>query len=384
MPWPAWWGERDEAGTCYVPDTVLRQAAEGGQACRGWRWGAEWRTVELRRGRILKLARPWRAEGQWRQAMADAQRADLRPPSSAASAINALLVQQGVRSRCVATLRYWGPAEVPGGWEAIAVRGPVVGPLYWYDLRSAYVWAAGEALPRPGAIRRTDDWTAPRGLWVLRARWEGDPRPWAVIASRVWTWEERDRWGVDAPPVPWTGLTWSPADEVSIRPALDAIATAYPALWALGRRGFWGAWAARCGPEMIGFRSETRRALPNPYANPIWASLVTARVRLRCERHWRARAQAVQVYVDSLLTRQPLEDWGEPIGEQPGQWRALDRFDGAEIRAPGVWRGYRAHGAPVVRSAGTPRRTGGDGHAGGSHGEAEEDHQGATGGAGGV
>lgn len=370
MSWPAWWGRDEGLGTAYVPTADLLEAVRSGRAGRGWRWGGEWRTVEIGRGRVWKAARPWRSRDQWAPAMAEAQRAALSPPSSAPSALNAMLRRRGIVSRCVATLRYWGPTEVPGGWEATRHVGRVAGPLYWYDLNAAYAWAATLPLPAPGRVHRVDRWDVSRAVWRLAVPWPGDPRPYARIAARVWTWEERDAWGVEAPPVPYVGLAWSPGDELQLGEVLAAIAREAPALWALGRRGFWGAWASARGPEVVGLRSGTVRRLPNPYANPLWAALVTARVRLRLAQHWGRGAEAVHVYVDALVTRRPLEEF-EAVGPAPGQWRRLGEFRGIEVRAPGVWRALDLTGRPIVRRAGHC----GDpfaAHRGGDHGEAAE------------
>jgi hypothetical protein len=358
-----------------VSHDAIAEAVRAG-AIRAWRLGSTWRSCEVRRGRVLKPAEPWRSEWTWREALGEVSVAGLTPPSSPASALAALIARR-VPVRCVATLRYWGPRVVPGGWEAARWRGVLVGPIYLYDLRSAYAWAARTlGFPRPSTIQRVRDWTAPRGVWLVPP-WPGDPRPYRDMARGVWTWEERDAWGVDAPPGDWYGLVWAPADECSLAGVLEAIAAEAPTLWDLGRRGFWGSWAAPRGPVEV-TRTGHERALPNPWANPVWASLVTARVRLRMAKHWDRGADAVHVYVDALMTRHRLEEHGEVVGDAPGEWRHLATYDVVEIRAPGVWRGRDRAGRSLdVRRAGTPRThwaPEGIHEGGGDHGE-EVHHQ---------
>jgi hypothetical protein len=147
-------------------------------------------------------------------------------------------------------------------------------------------------------------------------------------------------------------------------------------LWDLGRRGFWGAWAAPRGPVEV-TRTGHERPLPNPWANPVWASLVTARVRVRMARHWNRGADAVHVYVDALMTRHRLDEYGEVVGDAPGEWRHLATYDVVEIRAPGVWRGRDRTGRSHVRRVGTPRtHWAPEGHTGGGdHGSEEVHHQ---------
>lgn len=352
MTWPAVWGPAT-VGTGYVPGEMLARAVADG-AGQAWRFLGEWRTVRVRRECLWKLARPWKSERHWAPAMAEARRLGLRPPSSAASAVLAWLRRSGVAQRAPATLRYWDRAEVPGGWEAVRHRGLVIGPIYWYDLRSAYAWAASRPLPQVRAIRRDDDWSASRGLWILRSPWSGDPRPYREMAWRVITWEERDWWSMRRPDVPVIGLTWPDQSECSLADRFAALAAEAPAMWDLGRRGFWGGWASRWGPEQVSLRSGESRKLVNPYANPVWAALVTARVRLRCAEHWDA---CVQVYVDAIWCRREL-----PTGEAPGDWRLLGVFRELRIRAPGVWQGVDLTGGSHRRHIGMPR--------GGRHGEA--------------
>ena len=205
--------------------------------------------------------------------------------------------------------------QVPGGWEMAITHGDIRQPLYQYDIRSAYLWSLAQNLPSPNSFVTVKRVSGP-GLYLVEspAR-EGAPYPWHVPGIFPATLEEIEtlnlpyksvRWGTAYDPDTWRTSQW--VDSIQGWSCWKAVA-----------RAFWGRWATSgrtCQHTYApdgGIRSETDIA--DPCSNPVWASIITSRIRLRLwEIVWRQPVH--RVYLDSVLTTEPLEESAEI-----GGWR---------------------------------------------------------------
>lgn len=101
-------------------------------------------------------------------------------------------------------------------------------------------------------------------------------------------------------------------------------------------RAFWGRWNGGEDLTQHGWADGHKvRCMPNTLHNPVWAHLITSRVKLRLLEAIK-QVGAVHVQVDAVLCRDPL-----PASTETGGWKLVQEFDsGLWIHRTGAW-GYR-------------------------------------------
>src|SRR5690606_35540687 len=98
-------------------------------------------------------------------------------------------------------------------------------------------------------------------------------------------------------------------------------------------RTFWGRWGSAHGPRQQTFdrhgQLRTDRTLPPIWRLPVWAALITSRLRLRL---WREvnNGGCHLVMTDSLVTSREL-----PVSAELGGWREVAYFSHGGIVYPG-------------------------------------------------
>ena len=231
-----------------------------------------------------------------------------------------------------------------GGWQQALRRGDIPGPLYKYDLRSAYLWALTPGLPDPRTFRRTRCLASTPALFRVRlARPEPSaPFPYNTFTDVNATGEEIGAYGLDVADV-LAGVAWRrdcrDADVDRIYQQVTA-----PSFWKRTARSYWGLWAQTrdVGCHVASGKSW---ALPPVTANYVWAHMIVSRVRRRVADAVTSRA--AHVFVDSIITPDVL-----PVGPNVGEWRVDATYAGGlHVRGTG-W--YAEPGRPWEKAAGVP------------------------------
>ena len=94
--------------------------------------------------------------------------------------------------------------------------------------------------------------------------------------------------------------------------------------WKAVGRSFWGRWASGGNVECITYddRDEPRtsRLLNDPTRNPVWAAIITSRIRMRLwEIAW--EMPIARVFVDSVVIKKPIEE-----SDAIGGWKLVEYF----------------------------------------------------------
>ena len=217
---------------------------------------------------------------------------------------------------CQAHVKKLFPA-VPGGWEMVIVPGPTTQPLFQYALRSASLWSLSQSLPSPHSFTTVRRVRGP-GLYLVSSPANPVlPYPWSATGQFPATEDEISRFnlpwrqvsrGIAFEPGTWTCGPW----ETSIREW---------SCWKAVARAFWGRWASHGRTKQTTYTRDgkvsTESEVRDPTGNPIWAALITSRIRLKLwDVCWRQPVQ--RVYVDSVVTTAPLEE-----GDKIGDWREV-------------------------------------------------------------
>ncbi len=222
-----------------------------------------------------------------------------------------------------------------GGWIEVMQPGRVHGPIYHYDVNSAYLWAGGAGLPKTIHPYDPSDPHYMVLAWITKA---GEELPGMMERQRrqlkpvLLTSEDVDHYSLEIDV--YRGVSWREQD---FKPdyVLEELAGEIP-FWLLKRctQSYWGLWAARkpiVVEKLHGGEVEKTWTLKNRFQHLVWAQIIISRiVRLV---HSEARRDARLVYVDSILT-------GEEVAtsERIGGWRLEEEFPkGVLIQAPGVW-----------------------------------------------
>ena len=337
--WPAHL-EDDRPGTVYVHGSKLAEfitaANGGGQA---WRFRGQWSSFMPRRGQLYKSYRGLYAQTpdpqDFAAVMHSAQAAGCKPPASFADIFKQAVYQAPPAPRgALAFFR----GRTFGGWEE-AWTERAEGPIYWYDIRSAYRWAACQGLPDPRTLviltPRADD---PLAVWM--AELDAGTLPYAPAAGTHYITEaERAAFGIGRDKLR-HGLGARRA--VDLRPVFARVDRAFPHCAKRISRAFWGVWNSSAPSERVSWRTGERvSTLRNKSYNPTWALWITARVKLRLAEI----PGKLHAFVDSVLTRAPL-----PTGDDVGAWRMVEPepLPSVWIR----WPGYFGSGPRVIKHAG--------------------------------
>lgn len=254
-----------------------------------------------------------------------------------------------------------------GGQTQTFYRGRFEGPVYHYDICSAYPWATSQL---PSLI----------GEWRETSEYEEHER-WALYQieydfSSVW---EQTRYG----PLPWRckdqhiyypktgrGIFWSPEVEIVRRlwpqcirivrgrvysPSDDV----QPFSWVPGlfdkRNALKKAGDPRNIPLKLGLNSlygktaqgeggkdSKGRAIPPAYQSYMWAGLITSQTRARViEANGLNPLKVLGAATDGVFSREPLNLPNR--GKGLGQWDEEDTLEWFELYGNGIYRGLETH-----------------------------------------
>jgi hypothetical protein len=217
-----------------------------------------------------------------------------------------------------------------GGWERALFKGEYRGPVYQYDINSAYRWAGQIGLPDPTRFERSIHFNDPLGIYICVLGENSIPyAPQAGI--HCVTSEERDVFDVRPKKILFG---------VRCNGETFAVAEAFQELekkWSKERvksmsRAYWGKFNSILGPKQVSWkRGLSEHTQSNFFFNPVWSAFITSRVKLRLCLY---RSIALHVYVDSILTTRPI-----PEGEDIGSFRLLDSdTDGCYIKGDTQWK----------------------------------------------
>ncbi len=327
MSWPAYIDtpEENQPGTLYVARGRVSQYFERhGYSGQAWRVGNEYTTYCPNRSRTYKSTARLRFKSleDFHDLMERCQRLTLRPPISYAD-----LFFQQQRLPCFPRYTWTGPFRrfTFGGWEQAFFKGEYRGPVYQYDLNSAYRWAGQVGLPDVRSLERTHSFSDPIGMYMVVLK--ENSLPYATRAGiHCVTSEERDVF--DLRPEKFILGIRASRETHAIAEAFSELEKVWPQKYIKPMaRAYWGKFNTRLGPKQISWkRGQSEYQQSNFFFNPIWSAFITSRVKMRlCL--W--RSVALHVYVDSILTTKPI-----PESEDMGGFRLLDSdTDGCYIHS---------------------------------------------------
>lgn len=212
----------------------------------------------------------------------------------------------------------------PGAWiEVLTPRSrPVVRDrLRLYDLRSAYLWALMQGLPDPATFHRVKRFAGPGVYWVESPNAPGLPYPWHHGGLYPASDDEIETLALHAG-VTDAGVAFTPGTLDTRGLVADIRGWT---CWKAVARSYWGRWgtAAQTVAETMDPATgamRTTRALRDPFRAPLWAVLITSRVRMRLYRA-AMMVPTLRVHTDSVLTPGELD-----TGEGVGDWVLRDEF----------------------------------------------------------
>lgn len=225
--------------------------------------------------------------------------------------------------------------SVPGGWNAAPLERRVRSPLWKYDIRSAYLWALTAGLPHPSTFRTVRRVAGPGLYWVPSPCHPMLPHPWNKPGMFPATEDELLALPIDFRAVAY-GVRFEPASMATQQWVDDIQAWS---CWKAVGRSYWGRWVATSSATEERFNRDgaqtSARDLPDNRRNPIWAAIITSRLRLRLWQLWdEGNRRVYRVYTDSIVTDREVE-----TGEGVGAWKLEEHYP---------------HGAIVERHAVTP------------------------------
>lgn len=254
----------------------------------------------------------------------------LKPPGSWGSIFSELY--KVPRPLCSATC---GFSRVEGGYIEALETGKILGPLYEYDIQSAYAWAAYQGLPDPKTYRPGQA-SAPGSMFVAVDEKE---------RFRVISTEEIEQDGGRLGDIRWA-VSWDKV--LDLRPSLERIIETWPRwCWKPILRSFWGSWISTrkvCIQHLKAREVVKEWELPPRCYNPIWAHLIVSRVKRRVLQAL-AEYAGVHACVDSVIVRREM-----PTGDKIGDWRLKAVYThGLVIEKTNV---IRSHTGEYVKHAG--------------------------------
>lgn len=255
------------------------------------------------------------------------------PTSPAAffrSKLDSMKRNKEVRYRTCATANHMISAGFYGGWIETIQRGKVKGPLWHYDVNSAYLWAASEGLPSKLHVYRKGDphWM---GVCQIYASKEDLPDTLERGDVRILTDEDVLHYGIDYKLL--RGVSWTKND---FHPDQILCELADLPFWLFKKitQSFWGVWAARKPVQARQYKAGDLVKtwnINNRHQHLVWAQLIISRVTRLV--HQEARTGGKLIYVDSVLLDRPMQ-----TSDAIGGWKLVEEFPkGVFIRAPGVW-----------------------------------------------
>jgi len=230
-----------------------------------------------------------------------------------------------------------------GAWQEAKQVGVTSGPLYKYDMNTAYLWSGSQGLPNPATFRFTDK-VEDSAMFLARIDPNVDaPFPFnkekVVICER----EDVELYNLKVRRV-FAGVKWSQSiDGDEILRVVDR--------FSFGKKigqAYWGRWASNTPIQCTTLKGgEIRRRweLGNPMLNFVWAQIIINRVKRRLYEY---EPCPLHVFVDSMITRHQIA-----TSSERGGWKLVKEYpNGIHITAPGV---YGEPGCKLEKQAGVRR-----------------------------
>lgn len=328
-----------ESGYCATPDFPQRGLA------RRWRYRAAIRSGQWpgRSGGIVKISDAFEDHppgGPLEGLLDEARSNGIEKPSGYADLFHKRWHAPPIRRAYQKMFR----GAVRGGWVELlaspaSVRNRAVwvdGPVWHYDLRSAYLSAVADGLPDPRTFRVVERYSGPGVYWCQSPAVPHWPYPWNRPGVFAASWEEIEGMhGTSA--VIGKGVAFQPgtyADGYRIVAEVQRWSC-----WKQVARSFWGRWAAAGGPTCETLTPDgdirTSRELPPLFSCPTWAAIITSRVRNRMRQVYDTPAKTgrlLLVLTDAVVVTFPLE-----TGDNIGDWREVAHFPrGAHVSLTGA------------------------------------------------
>lgn len=327
--WPVSCDETLNHGTMYVSEgRLLNEMVRWHYAGQGFRFRKHWTCYQPTRDltyRNANLLKPENETDFW-HIMGSFAAAGMKPPSSFADAFRNLYRSPRPILSITAPFR----TLVYGAWEEAFIKTPgtYYGKVYWYDLNSAYRWAACCGLPDPESAYPIERLTDSRiAIYLVEGPKYALPY-WYRDGIHTLTSEELPLIANHRSIRVIRGVGYDKLIDLSS--IFADIDVKFPYCHKRIARAFWGQWNSRRGPTRVTWKSGLKEnTLPNPLHHPIWAAFITSRIKLRFLPY---RQSILHVFVDAMLTTHPVE-----TGVEPGAWRELGTFGSIWIRWPGYW-----------------------------------------------
>lgn len=218
--------------------------------------------------------------------------------------------------------------RVPGGWQQVREAGTSGSrrissrePLRLYDIRSAYLSALKLPLPSMETFLPVRRVSGPGLYWCPSPALPSLPYPWNAPGVHPATEDELLALPLDFRAIQ-RGIAFIP-DGVATGAMMDDIQAW--SCWKSVARSFWGRWAS--APGLLRQQTFTKAGdlntendLGNPAFNPVWAAIITSRLRLRL---WEIvdKIPVLRVYTDSIVTTAEIEE-----GPGVGDWSLKDTY----------------------------------------------------------
>lgn len=340
--WPVGYLEPCGDGTLYVRASqmagIMKRHNFTGQA---WQYKSMWKTYRPGGSVMYKSiegVNPIDEQDFW-HIMGSNYRAGLSPPSSFSSIFHKICPLPWPRQSMVAPFRVFSA----GAWaEALECR-TFKEKMYHYDLNSAYRWAACQRLPLMKSGKRIFDIEAPDSVFMVECR-PGEAPPW--FKEEIGLMSSEEIAALKVRPRLLFGIQFR--DWFDLTSTFTKIEECFPWCYKRISRAFWGRWNGGEDLTQHGWAGGHKvRHMPNPLHNPLWAHLITSRVKLRLLEAVK-HVGAVHVQVDAVLCRDPL-----PVSSEPGGWKLVQEFaSGLWIQRTGAW----GFGNLVVKRMGANQR----------------------------
>lgn len=304
-----------------------------GDVVRRWTYRNMVRSVQMRSGAIVKIREPFdkhNDDAALSALVTESVNGGVPHPSSYASLFHRHFFAPKTRK----SFQHLFAGEIVGGWhQQIIGDSQVVDRALWkYDINSAYLWSAMEGLPHPETMAIVKRYSGPGVYWVQSPGRRDLPHPWHRIGmAHPATSDEIELFGLRSF-VFGHGIAFQP-NTFDVSPIRDAVMR-----WSASKavaRAFWGRWASSAGPRQQTFdrhgQVRSDRTLPTLWRLPVWAALITSRLRLRL---WRESLNGGchLVLTDALVSSRELR-----TSADLGGWREVAYYShGGIIRPQGV------------------------------------------------
>lgn len=215
-----------------------------------------------------------------------------------------------------------------GGWQENFISGSVLGKIYLYDIVKAYLWSSKLGFPSKVFPYCKGDEEKFHCIGIFKPEYKREDLPIYFRKDLfVASTEDIDRYGLKGKFI--RGYSWKDYDIQPFETIMNMDWLPAKA-WKMLTQGFWGIWA-QTNPIRVHYSNGNKRKMNNYFQNLVWAQLVVNRVIWRI---WeKARKDALSVYVDSILTKQEIEN-----KDEIGRFKLKEVFnDGVFIKSAGVW-----------------------------------------------